>query len=322
MKLLKQLTGASLAIAISAMASFTPTTAQAAGKLLKAPDPDWTGGVVTCRLIEFIIADWGYKVKRVTIPSGPAVAEALRAGDFQYACESWPTYSTTKEKFIKKWGGDGSIAYLGEVGVVGESGYYVPRYVIEGDEARGIKASAPDLKTWEDLNKYKEVFKSLETGDKGRLIACPVAAWECKDAERIAALKLDYHPVELGSEAAHWAEMQASYKRGEPFLAYTWEPHWIHAALDLVEIKLPDYSAEAWPASDWAQDITFNYANPDFVKEHPRVAQLIKNMNLTNSEQAKMIYQVDVKKRKLDEVVREWMSQNEAIWKAWVPGES
>ena len=132
-------------------------------------------------------------------------------------------------------------------------------------------------------------------------------------------LGIDYHPLELGSETAHWAEIQGAYKRGEPFLAYAWEPHWIHAALDLVEVKLPEHSEAKWPATDWPQDITFNYGSPGFVEKNPRVAQLIKNMNLTNAQQATMIYEVDVKKRKVDEVVKEWMKNNENVWKAWIP---
>ena len=199
-----------------------------AGGLLKAPVADWTGGAVTCEIIHQILeGEMGYKVKRITMPSGPGVNEGLRAGDLDFACETWPSYSTTKEKYVTEYGGDGSVDYIAPVGVVGQSGYFVPRYLVEGDGAK-----APNLKTHADLNQYKDLFKTLESGDKGRLIGCPVAAWECKDAERVAGLGLDFQVVELGSETAHFAEMQAAYKRGEPFLAYGWTP-----ALDFREAR-------------------------------------------------------------------------------------
>ena len=38
------------------------------------------------------------------------------------------------------------------------------------DTSRGIPASAPNLKTYKDLNQYKQMFKSLESGGKGNLI--------------------------------------------------------------------------------------------------------------------------------------------------------
>ena len=254
-----------------------------------------------------------YKVKRITMPSGPGVNEGIRSGDLDFACETWPSYSTTKEKYVTEYGGDGSVKYFAPVGVVGQSGYFVPRYMVEGADA-----TAPDLKTYEDLNKYKDLFKTLETGDKGRLIGCPVAAWECKDAERIEGLGLDYQLVELGSETAHWAEMQAAYKRKEPFIAYAWTPHWIFATMDLVEIGLPPHSDDAWPVSDWPEDVTYNYGRPDLGDDHPDLLKLIENFRLSNTEQAGLILAVDIEGRDMEEVVAEWVAENESKWRPWV----
>ncbi len=291
-----------------------------AGGRLTAPDPDWTGGVVTCRVAEYILEnELGYKIKTVTMPSGPGLYEGTRSGDLDFACEAWPSYNPAGDKYIEKFGGDGSVAYLGETGIVGVSGYFVPRYVIEGDAKRGIQASAPDLKSYKDLNKYKDLFKSLESGDRGNLIGCPVAAWLCDDQKRLDMLGVDFHAQALGSETAHWAELMAKYKRGEPFVAYAWAPHWIHAALDLVEIELPPYDEAKWPATNWAKDVTYFHGNPSMLKEHPDAVALLKNMNLTNEMQAGMIYEVDVKKRDVDEVVEEWMEANESIWRPWLP---
>ena len=308
-----------LATAVLAMSIGSVPSAQAA-KRLTVPDPDWTGGVVTCRTLQYVMEnEMGYKVKTVAIPGGPGVWEGIRAGDLAYNCETWPSYNPTKEKYLSEYGGDGSLTMLADTGIIGISGYFVPRYVVEGDSSRGIKASAPNLTSYKDLNQYKHLFKSLESGDRGNLIGCPVAAWLCEDQQRLDTLGIDYYAQALGSETAHWAEMQAKYKRGEAFIAYAWAPHWIHAALDLVEIGLPVYEESKWPATNWPQDITFKYANPEMVKEHPEVVQLIKNHRLTNDQQAGMIYEIDVKKRDVDEVVEEWMMANKAVWKKWLP---
>ena len=55
------------------------------------------------------------------------------------------------------------------------------------------------------------------------------------------------------------------------------------------------------------------------MKEHPEAVQLIKNHRLTNAQQAGMIYEIDFKKRDVDEVVEEWMKANEAVWRQWLP---
>jgi len=286
-------------------------TAQA-GSRLSAPIPDWTGGAVVCQLVQQILEnEFDYKIKAITMPSGAGVYEGIAAGDLDYACESWPSYSSSKDIFITEFGGDGTVQYMGPTGIVGTSTYFVPKYFI--DEV------APDLTSYEQLNKYKEHFATLETGGKGRLIACPTPAWECDDQKRLDMLGVDFVAVELGTETASWAEAQGAYSRKEPFLLYAWTPHWIHAALDLVPLELPAYDAEKWPATGWDQDITFNYGNPASMAENTDAAHVLSNMNLSNEEQSKMVLAIDVDGREIEEVVAEWLAANEDIWRKWLP---
>ena len=313
MKVNKRL--ASVTSASALVLGLTMSAQVTAAGLLKSAVADWTGGAVMCEIIHQIAEnELGYKVKRVVMPSGPGLREAIRAGDIDYACESWPSYDSVKEKYVSEFGGDGTVMKYADSGVIGVSSYYVPRYLVEGDDAK-----APDLKTWEDMNQYAELFKTLESGDKGRLIGCPVAAWECDDTKRVELLGLDYAVTELGSEAAHWAEIQAAYKRKEPFIAYAWEPHWIHAALDLVKVELPAHSDDKWPATGWAEDITYNYGSPALQDDHPDVYELIKNFRLTNEMQAPLILAIDVDGKDIEDVAEQWVTDNEDTWRAWLP---
>ena len=314
MSLLKKLTTHVAAAALAAAGIMAPLAPASAAGILTVPEADWTGGMVTCHIIQSILKDnLGYKFKLVTIPGGPAVFEGIRSGDFDFSCETWPSYNPIKSNYIKEWGGDESIVKLGDAGIIGVSNYYVPRYLVEGPDAK-----APDLKTFQDLSKYNDLFKTLETGGKGRILGCPVAAWACDDQPRLDALGVDFVAVELGSETAHWAEMQAAFKRGEPFVAYAWEPHWIHAALDLVPLTLPAYDEAKWPATGWAEDVTFNMGNPEMLTKHADAAKVIANARLTNNQQASMILAIDVDGKDIDDVVDDWLAKNEAIWKAWL----
>lgn len=315
MNLLNKITTSATAGTIALGFVLSTAAPVSAAGLLTAAEADWTGGQVTCKILEIILEDeMGYKVKRITMPAGAGVWEGIRAGDLDFACESWPSYTASKEEYASEWGGDGSVAKLGDAGIIGASSYYVPRYLVEGDGAL-----APNLKTIQDLNDYVDLFKAMETGDKGRILGCPIAAWECDDTKRMDMLGINFMAVELGSETAHWAEIQAAYKRGEPFVAYAWEPHWIHAALDLVSLELPEFDADKWPATGWARDVTFNYGSPNMLTDHPDAAQLIINSSLSNAEQAGMILAIDVDGRDMDEVVSEWMDANEDVWRAWIP---
>ena len=76
-----------LAFAVLTMSLGTLSSAQA-GKLLTVPDLDWTGAIVTERTIQYVLEnEMGYKFKRPTMPGGPGVWEAMRAGDVDYISE-------------------------------------------------------------------------------------------------------------------------------------------------------------------------------------------------------------------------------------------
>ena len=291
-----------------------------ADKRLTVVESDWTGGLVTERTIQYVLAkELGYQFKQVTIATGPGLWEAIRAGDIDFNSETWPSYNPIKSEYLAEYGGDGSLKIIAETGIIGASGYWTPRYVIEGDASRGIEAVAPNLKTVQDLNQYKDAFKSLESGDRGNLIGCPVVAWGCEDQARLDMLGVDFQAQILGSDTAHFAELVAKHKRGEPFVAYAWTPHWIFAALDLVEVKLPDYDEAKWPATNWPKDITFKFGNPEFINDHSDAVKILQKHRLTNDQQAVMIYEIDVNKRDPAEVVAEWMEANESIWRTWLP---
>ena len=226
------------------------------------------------------------------------------------------------KRYLTENGGTGEVLHMGAMGVIGENGLYVPKYVIEGDPERGIEPMAPDLKSWKELNRYKDLFAVPETEPKGRWVGCPVAAWDCHDKERIENLGLDYEYVALGSEAAQWAELEGAYSRGEAIAVYAWSPHWVQAKYELVEIEMPPYSDECW-ASDFAcafpTDITFNAASAKFVEANPEVAEFWRNFHITNDQQAGMIFAVDVEGAELEPTVRAWMAENEDLWRAWLP---
>ena len=288
---------------------------------------DWTGNLIQGKMAEFILNDeLGYEVEYVFLPAGPPAWEAILAGDIDVAFEFWPTYSPERNHYISEFGGDGSVEYFGDTGLVGRSGWYVPRYMIEGDESRGIEAMAPDLESWEQLNKYKDLFATPETAPRGRLLACPIPAWQAGDELRVEKLELDFHPVVLGTEIAQFAELETAYSRGQPLLLFSWEPHWTHAKYDLVKLVLPEYTDECFDDEqgwvqpcDWPDELPYNFGSVTLKDRHPDVHEFIQNFKMTNKEQTAMVYEVDVNEREIEEVVREWLAANEEVWRAWLP---
>ncbi len=63
-----------------------------------------------------------------------------------------------------------------------------------------------------------------------------------------------------------------------------------------------------------------NYGNPAvFAKaENADAKKFFENMSLQNIDQAKMLVEVDIKKRPVKEVVAEWLDNNPDKWKPWL----
>ena len=313
------------------LASAAPIAAFGQGKgVIKLAEGDWTGNLLQVHLARIILEEHMGRDVDLIFADYTAQWVSIASGDLHMAMEQWQESTLPQmEKFLSEYGGNGEIGFLGDTGVIGETGYYIPTYVIEGDPSRGIEAACPQLEDWRQLNECASVFATIETAPKGRWMGCPMVGWGCGDKERVENLGLDFVAVAIGSEPAHWAELEGAYSRGEGIIFDGWTPHWIHAKYDLTRIDLPDATPECWGMVEGVEptyacdffrgQITYNIGNPEFVKDNPEVAQFITNMHLTNEQQAGMLLAVDVEERELVEVVREWMAANEGIWKGWIP---
>lgn len=206
-------------------------------------DQDWNGQLVTTAVIQILLEqemDHTVATKFAPADSAPLFI-GLETGDFHFVCCNWPSYSASLLKEYVDAEDGAKVERVGTVGIVGETGWYVPSYVIEGDAERGIDAVAPNLRTVGDLNQYASVFATSDTGNKGRLLEF-TAAWDTKPEDRLEAFGADFEVVFAGSEGAALAEIDAVFQRGEPILTYLWEPHWAHAKYDLVQIEMPDWT--------------------------------------------------------------------------------
>ena len=170
---------------------------------------DWTGNLVDIRLSKIILEEeMGYEVDLV-FTDYLAQWVALAQGDLHVAMEVWPSYVRPQmEEHIAEFGGSGEVTNLGHLGVSGRPGYYIFDYMLHGDAERGIEACCPDLTDWSKLNQYKDAFKTPESGDQGRWVGAPVAAWAAHDEERLANLDLDFQHVGLGSDVALLSEIR------------------------------------------------------------------------------------------------------------------
>ena len=215
------------------------------------------------------------------------------------------------------------VERMGTMHITGETGWYVPSYVINGNAERGIEAVAPDLRTVGDLNKYKSVFATSDTGNKGRLLEF-TAAWDTRPEERLEAFGADFQAVFAGSEGTALAEVDAAFRRGEPILTYLWAPHWTHAKYNLVQIEMPEWTSDCYPDGSnyncgFPTDAVAKLAWPGLKDEFPEAYEFLSNFQMTNAQQNEIVLNLTEHDLTVRQAAQAWVDANESIWKAWIP---
>lgn len=192
---------------------------------------------------------FGYTWEEIT-GSTAVMHEGLLNGEVDIHMEEWtdniPQYVQDLE--------DGKLKELGVNFDDNYQGVYVPRYVIEGDEERGIEASAPDLKYFWDLKDYPDVFEDDEEPSKGKLIGA-ISGWE---VDGILQRKFEYHDfdenfnyIPPGSDTALQTAIIDAIDKGEPIAAYYWEPTALLGQYDMVLLEDEPYTDdEAFQAGE------------------------------------------------------------------------
>ena len=146
-----------------------------------------------------------------------------------------------------------------ELGLImeGVEAFFVPRYLIEGDEERGIEAVAPNLKSVTDLLLYADVFQDPENKTKGRFYNC-VTGWRCQEINTVKyhAYQLDNAFTNYSSESLRDLEnsIEEAYRKGEAIVAYYWGPTWILGHFDMVMLEEPPFDETIWAAMQEATD--------------------------------------------------------------------
>jgi glycine betaine/proline transport system substrate-binding protein len=217
---------------------------EAEKETVKIADVQWQTIWVNNAIAQFIIENgYDYPVETVEVTT-PIAQQALVDGELDIHMELWrynilDWYNEVTES--------GELIDLGDTFEKSTQGWYVPRYVIEGDAERGIEPMAPDLVSVFDLPEYKELFADPEDPDKGLLLNC-ITGWQCATSNRAKlhayGLDDDYNSMEPGATAALDAGIAGAFKKGEPILAYYWEPTWLMGAYDMVQLEEPEWSIE------------------------------------------------------------------------------
>jgi glycine betaine/proline transport system substrate-binding protein len=258
----------------------------------------------------------GYSVEYVTAGYYPQM-QALEDNTVSATLEIWS--SNIGEHYDKALA-SGNVEEIGDLGLVPVESWFINNAALE---------KCPGLPDYKALYNCVEVFANAETFPKGRFVDYP-ADWGTSNVDRIKAWELEYTSVPAGSEGALIAEIQGAEARNEPLVIMFWEPHWLHAVVDLTNVNLPPYedgchddpavgvNPNATWDCDWARGYIKKMAWTGLKDKWPAAYELLSAYTLTNDDQIPMMNAIDQEGNKLEDVISAWVDANEAKWKPWV----
>ena len=265
-------------LVITTMVGFTYNTTMSTGKEIAFADAGWDSNKFH-NAVAGIIAEKVYGYKWREIPGSTTVLhEGLLKGEVDIHMEVWTDNLATYEQDLA----EGKVKELSINFDDDYQGLYVPRYVIEGDSERGIKALAPDLKYVWDLKDYPDIFPDDENKGMGRIYGA-IPGWEVDEIihNKYINYGLDENFIYFrpGSDAALSAALTSAYDKGEPIVAYYWEPTWLMGKYDFVLLEDEPYDESTYKEGKTqlpAVTVTIGMSN-EFYDSNEEIVDFLSN---------------------------------------------
>lgn len=262
---------------------------------------------------------YGYDTEEIS-GSTAITYNALKQGDIHVYMETWTDSIAPYQEDVEA----GHVVELGVNYDDNIQGLYVPRYVIEGDAQRGLEPLAPDLKTVEDLKDYAHIFPDPDEPGKGRIYGA-ISGWQIDEIMRlkVAFYGLDamYNYIDPGSDPALAAAIAGAYERGEPIVAYYWEPAWITGKYDLVLLEDAPYEPDLYLLGQCeCPSITLTVAvTPGFETEYPEFAQFLSQYQTSSQLTSDALAYISENDASYEDAARWFLKEHDDLLSQWLP---
>jgi glycine betaine/proline transport system substrate-binding protein len=280
-----------------------------AGTVKIAVNP-WVGYEANAAVVAYLLEkELGYTVEKKELKEEISW-QGFASGDVDVILENWG-HEDLKKKYIEQ---DKVAVEAGPTGNQGIIGWYVPKWMAD---------KYPDITDYRHLNKYADLFKTSESGDKGQLLDGD-PSYVTNDEALVKNLKLNFKVVYAGSEAALIKAAQQATAQQKPLLMYFYEPQWLFSQIELVRVKLPEYTegCDADPkkvACDYPVYELDKIVSKRFADTGGKAYELVKNFRWTNEDQNAVANDMTNNGMSAEEAAKKWVAANPDKWKAWLP---
>lgn len=261
---------------------------------------------------------YGYSWREVP-GSSTVLHEGLINGEVEVHMEVWTDNLATYEKDLS----EGKFKDLGTNFNDNYQGLYVPRYVIEGDEERGLEPVAPDLKYVWDLKKYPDVFPDAESKNMGRMYGA-IPGWEVDTIlhNKYLHYGLDENFIYFrpGSDAALASAITSAYEKGEPIVAYYWEPTWLMGKFDMVLLQDKPYDPATYKDGQTelpAVNVTVGVSN-DFHENNPEMVEFLSKYKTSSSLTSEALAHMQDSGENYTETAKWFLTEHDELLDEWL----
>jgi glycine betaine/proline transport system substrate-binding protein len=267
----------------------------------------WTAAGLTNAILAEIAArkpDLGVKGLKTTQLDPAAAWTGARRGDIDLLTE---VALPNQQKFADQ--AKSRIDIVSQTYGGASQGWFVPKYAVQpGGPLAGLKSVT-------QLNNYsKQLNDKFYDADPGYVTTE-------QNTKRLNGYGVKLQHVVAG-EAAELAQLKKSYASKKPIVLYLYHPHAVFAQFDMVQLTEPTpyqdgclttgNGACAMPA--YSAHIA---ASKDLQKKAPRFAALVKNLRIPLPEMEQMQKQVDVDKRDVATVAKQWVDNKSSEIDGW-----
>ena len=316
--------------ALTGAAALAPTQAMACDldRDIIFGDLDWSSAQFHNRLAQFILEE-GYGCTTDIIPGSTLpIYNGMARGDIDIAMEIWVP---NVQDWWDEETGKGTVESVGLAYPDAVQGWFVPRYLVEGDNA-----PAAGLTSVSQLGDYASVFEDPEDPDMGRFYNC-IAGWGCEDANtrKLHAYGLDetFTNFRPGTGGALAAAIESAILREQPIVFYYWGPTWVLGKVgdQVVQLEEPAYDADIWAemmAADPADSAEVATAYPvipveigvnsEFGAQAPTIVEFLGNYTTTGAMVSEALLYMQENDVEADEAALNFLRTREDVWTQWV----
>ena len=134
--------------------------------------------------------------------------------------------------------------------------------------------------------------------------------------EVIPTYGLDSWDFPESSGEAMLAELDSATSAGEDIVVTLWHPHWAYAAFPIRDLEDPEGTLGG-------AERLYNLGRPGFTEDFPNVAQLMKNLHLTDAQLLELedLMVLEYEREDNAQAIADWLEENPEFLDQWRAGE-